>query len=361
VTGVQTCALPIYITPAYAPHMPIIDLTHLVEPALSGELERLAAEARLSAINIELGAFLLEHDLADFDQDRLAMQQRFATAESDRAEASAALAEARARLVSLSAQLTDIAPEVDLFVEDSASGELQTLYVEHETLLARYYDNAAPVVEIERRISVLETALADGAVGAGLRRRGVNPVRQALETERAQTRATVQALDARVGALTGQVDDLRIRQRLLQAAAPEHQRLARESAALEATVAELASREANGRAARAIAERMGDRVRVIARAAPPSKPRNQRFAIFAASVMAAGAAGACAAAFRGLYNSPQPELRTGVSRTIGAPVFAVAPSPGEEKEEKPAPTIADTDGDPADDRIQAKGAGSAGA
>jgi len=322
--------------------------------------ERLSAEARLAQINIELGLFLTRYELGDFVQDRLAMQQRFATTETDLAQAAATLAEARARLESLDEQLADIAPEVDLFVEDSASGELQVLYIEHETLLARYYDNAAPVLEIERRITVLEEALAAGAVGAGLRRRGVNPVRQTLETERAQTRASVDALEARVAALTGQVIDLRVRQRVLQAVAPEHQSLAREGVALEMTIAELASREANGRAARAIADRMGDRVRIIARAAPPSKPRNKRFAILVASVFAAGAAGVSAAAMRGLLNPPQPELRTGASRTIGAPVFAVAPAPGDARDEKPAPAAAKGRAK-TKARAQPKGAGSAGA
>ncbi len=284
--------------------------------------ERDAAEARLLELNREIQALLAANDIGDFDGERAAAQERGTTLADALLAAQAAREAAESQLGALARRAEETPAEITLYVDDSASERLQTLLVERDELLSRYLPESRPVQAVERRIAQLQASLQEGGVEGGLTRRGVNPVRQALDTQRLQLEAEVASMRRREAALTRQLDENRARQIRIQELAPEFDRVARERAALESTVRSLAEREEAGRTRQAIARDENDNVRIIQRAIAPIEGSSPRRLAFVALVLLAGLSALAAGLLRGVLRKVAP-TRSSAARTLGVPILAV--------------------------------------
>jgi len=268
-------------------------------------------EARLESANAELEAFLSDIGVGDFESARQALREREARVSNDLLQAEADLAQWRARLSSIRGDLTALPREIEQYVENDASGRLLELELERQELLTRYTPDSTPVREIEQQIAGVRRFLAQGGgEGAGLRRVGPNPVRQALETDRLSAEAQVSALSQRVSALRSQHDDLRAEQLRLQKLAPEYERLARSVRAVQGTLDQLAERQEQSRATRELAAGAADNVRIVERAEPPTEGQSLKKLAFAAVLAVAGflalAAGLVRAFFTPSPRGPNP-------------------------------------------------------
>jgi uncharacterized protein involved in exopolysaccharide biosynthesis len=137
-----------------------------------GVEERLeAAEADAARAEADLRAFLNENGLVDFESERDALIVRIADLRARYLSAEAEAATGRSFAQSLQQRLSNIPENIELYVENSVSGQLLELEVRRQELLARYQPSAPPVLAIEREIEALNAFIrAGGAEGRGQRR-----------------------------------------------------------------------------------------------------------------------------------------------------------------------------------------------
>lgn len=307
---------------AYLEHRRAVLLTY--DPIGSSE-EREAAESRLEELNTQLAALLSENAIGDFVSDREAARTRSGQIETDLFATQAERAEAEARLAALNGQVAVAPVQVDLYTDDGAAARLQQLQVEREELLTRYLPTSQAVQDIDRRIARLQQSAQSGSMAAGLTRRGPNPLRQQLESERASVAAQVAALRSKETTLRAQLEAVRDRQLGLQALAPEFQRLDRERSALEISLDRLIERDELARARQAInLRRQSENIRIVERARPPVRGSSLRRPAFMGVVLLAGFTGLVVALTRGLWRriAPTPNV---AARTLGVDVLAVVP------------------------------------
>lgn len=265
----------------------------LVEAGLVTVAERrVQADAAVANAQNALDVFLSANSLANFDVDKSAaetsvsnLQDRLRTALADR-DASRAGAQA------LENRLNNIPANIELYVENGASSLLLDRRVEREQLLSRYQPGAPPVVALEREIEALEGLLAaGGAEGLGQRRTGVNPVRQALETELATRRANADQEANRAVVIERQLGTAQAEVSRMRGLEPEFTRLAQNVTAAEETAAVYAAQEAVAAARSSLGPGAADAVRVFDRATPPLRGSSmKKLALMAAFVFAAGVA-----------------------------------------------------------------------
>ncbi|MCC5994847.1 MAG: hypothetical protein JJU18_00570, partial [Oceanicaulis sp.] len=153
--------------------------------------ERLArAEIASAMAEADLRRFLQEHDIADFATERAALLARLGDLEARKMSAEAEAAQANTLARALGQRLQNIPESIELYVENSVTGQLLDLQVRRVELLERYQDDAPPVQAVQREIAALERFIAaGGAEGRGQRRTGANPVWQDLESARLQQEA----------------------------------------------------------------------------------------------------------------------------------------------------------------------------
>lgn len=284
--------------------------------------ERVRAQEALAAINTELATLMAEIEVGDFDADRAAVNAQVAEMDTALMRTRAERAEAEARVGALGARAAATPAQIALHTDDATPARLQELLLEREDLLTRYLPTSRVVQAHDEKIARLTASYGAGDVDGGLTRRGVNPVRQALEADRDAALATLAALRSREATLVGQVAALRERQRVLQEALPRFARLERERRALEGSVGVVTEREVRAQARRALTQEASDNIRVIERARPPTRGSSLRKPAFAAVLMLAGLLGLAAALVRGLTRSTPPSAAA-VGRVLGAPVLAV--------------------------------------
>ncbi len=256
-----------------------------------GVEERLvAAEAEAARAEAELRTFLNQHGLVDFAAERTSLLTRINDLEARVLSARAEAASARSFAQALEQRLRNIPENIELYVENSVRNELLELEVTRQELLSRYQPSAPPVLAIERQIAALSAFIeAGGAEGMGQRRTGVNPVWQAVQSERLQQESFAASQGQLAASLQRQVDDARENADQLRALAPEHDRLARAVTA-RSEAAELLSVQAADASARRNAQTGGaDAVRVVERASPPSDASSLRVpAVLAMAIFAFG-------------------------------------------------------------------------
>src|SRR5690606_14404743 len=138
---------------------------------------------------------------------------------------------------------------------------------ERQDLLSRYRPTAQPVREIDQKIAALEALIAQGGgAGIGARRTGPNPVFQTLTTEKNQLEAQAASLRSRQAAVNADIAQVTARRQRLTALEPRFQELARQREVLSTNVRNFTAREQESQAARAIALRGEDNIRVVERA-----------------------------------------------------------------------------------------------
>ncbi|MBO6729710.1 MAG: hypothetical protein JJ884_07280 [Maricaulis sp.] len=265
----------------------------LVEAGIETVTERRQqADQAVAEAQSALDAFLATHSLANFVSDKSAAETSVTTLHDRVRTASADRDAARAGAQALENRLNNIPANIELYVENGASTLLLDRRVEREQLLSRYQPGAPPVVAIEREISAIQSLLdAGGAEGLGQRRTGVNPVRQALETELATRRANADQEANRVAVFERQLGEAQGDVSRLRGLEPEYTRLAQDVTAAEETAAGFAAQEAVAAARRSLGPGAADAVRVFDRATPPLRGSSmKKLALMAAFVFAAGVA-----------------------------------------------------------------------
>ncbi len=284
-----------------------------------GVEERLeAAELEAARAEADLRAFLNEHGLVDFESERTSLLTRITDLEARHLSARADAAAARSFAQSLQQRLSNIPESIELYVENSVSGQLLELEVRRQELLARYQSSAPPVIAIDREIAALsEFIRSGGAEGRGQRRTGVNPVWQAMESERLQQESYSTSQSQLAAALQRQIDDARQQADRLRGLAPQHDRLARAAAARSEAAQRLSVQAADASARRNAPPGAADAVRVVERASPPSEASSLRVPAVLAMAMLAGGLGVLVALLRGYL----------VSARHRPPPYAPEPSP----------------------------------
>ncbi|KAA5804699.1 hypothetical protein F1654_01470 [Alkalicaulis satelles] len=263
--------------------------------------ERLArAEIASAMAEVELSRFLRENEITDFATERTSVLARLSDLEARRMAAEAETAQARALARTLAQRLEAIPLSIELYVENSVTGQLLDLQVRRVELLERYQDDAPPVQAVEREIAALERFIAaGGAEGRGQRRTGVNPIWQDLEAARLQQEAAAAGQAQLVQSLSRQIDSARSEADRLRALAPEHDRLVRAAQARAEAAGRLSAQAADASARRTAPPGAADSVRIVERAEPPSEARSLRNVVLAAGLMLALAVGAFAGLLRG--------------------------------------------------------------
>lgn len=263
---------------------------------------RARADAAYAEAQAAMDAFLREHDLSNFEADRSAAVERLQALQTQLLQAGAERDAAAARAAALAARINAMPESVELYVENGASNRLLELRMEREDLLSRYLPESPPVQAIERQIDALQAFIAAGGLDAmGMRRMGANPVRQSLETERAQLESLAASESRRATSLQGQIRALREEISRLGGLAPQHDRLARDLAARGEAAQVLTVQEAAAAARRAAPAGAADSVRIVERATPADRPKSLRRLGLMASVAAAAGIALFAGLIRGYW------------------------------------------------------------
>lgn len=273
--------------------------------------ERLAAaEAEAARAEAALRDFLNTHGISDFQTERDAVLSRISDLQARVLSARADAQSARGFARSLASRLAGIPETIELYVENSVTGQLLDLQVRREELLARYQPGAPPVQAVEREIAALQAFInAGGAEGQGQRRTGANPIWQTLESERLQQESyassqaqLADALDAQLAAARQEADRLR-------ALAPEHDRLLRAVEARADAAQRLSIQAADASARRNAPAGAADAVRVVERATPPAEASSLLKPALAAAFVFACGLGVVAALIAGYLDHARTPVR----------------------------------------------------
>jgi len=289
--------------------------------------QREAFEDELSDVDGAYERFLTSNDIGDFATAKLAATTTYQTIFTDRMSVAAQLSQATRRLQTLEAQQARTPPEIALQqdLNVAAQDQILQLRTEREQLLARYQPDAQPVQDIEARIARLQSYVGGGdAVGAKEVRLGPNPVWTELETTRINAAAERDSLAARLGALDQQLATLRDRQGRLTQLESENAILSGNREVLTASIREFQQRGAENRADNDLVAGGADNVRVIERAAAPSRGSSLKVPLLALAFLFAGFTALCVGLLR-VFSRRGFVTPASAGRTLQMPVLAVAP------------------------------------
>jgi len=290
--------------------------------------QRQAFETRLAQVDARQQQFLIDNRIGDFEGEREALNTLYTSLSQTRFANQARLSEARGRLGGQTSAMRGLQPEISLYrdLDDTAAERLRTLRVQREDLLTRYRPDAQPVRELDVQIRNFEAAVAAGrGAGEQMRRVGVNPVYQTLQTERLQLQAEAASLAESVAALDRQLGEISARRMQLASLEPQFQQLARERAVLENNVREFAAREQRSQAAQAVAQTANDNIRVVERALPPVRGESLKLPLLALSFVFA-AATALAVGLTRIFMGRGFATPASASRALDLPILTTAPA-----------------------------------
>ncbi len=287
-----------------------------------------AAETEAARAEAELRAFLNTHNISDYATERDSVLSRISDLQARVLSAQADSQSARGFARSLASRLASIPETIELYVENSVTGQLLDLQVRREELLARYQPGAPPVQAVDREIAALERFINNGgAEGQGQRRTGANPIWQALESERLQQESYANSQAQLAAALERQLAAARDEADRLRALAPEHDRLSRAVEARVDAAQRLSIQAADASARRNAPSGAADAVRVVERATPPAEASSLLKPALAAAFMLACGVGVVVALFAGYLDharsqptaqnpdpEPQPHRRSAPSQ-----------------------------------------------
>lgn len=288
--------------------------------------QRRAFEARLADVDRAYRKFLTDNGVSDFDGERGALSQLYASLLTESYAVQAQLGETEARLGVTAGEAARAPSEIGLFhdLDHAAADRLTQLRIDRQNLLSRYLPNAGPVRAADEQIAKLQSAIAAGqASGPGARRVGVNPIYQTLQTDKNQLQAQAASLKGRRGVLAAELAQLATRRAHLAAVEPTYQDLARRRDALTAQVRSFLQREQESQAEQAVAQNGQDNVRIVERAYVPSRGVSLQRPAMAISVLFAAFTALCIGLLQALLARGFP-TRTAAERTLELPALAVA-------------------------------------
>lgn len=289
--------------------------------------QRTVFEKELSDVDGAYERFLSSNDIGDFATAKATAAATYQSIFTDRMSVAAQLSQASRRLQTLMAQQVDTPAEIALQqdLNISAQDQILTLRTEREQLLARYQPGSQPVQDIEARIQQLRDYVAGGdTVGPKEVRTGPNPVWTELESSRINAAADRDALAARLTALDQQLTMLRDRQANLTRLESENAILSGNREVLTASIREFQQRGSQNRADNDLVAGGADNVRVIERAAAPSRGSSLKLPLLMLVFLFAGFTALCIGLLR-VFTRRGFVTPASAGRTLQMPVLAVAP------------------------------------
>ena len=284
-------------------------------------------EDELADVDAAYEAFLASNDIGDFASTRTALAAVYQSTLTEKLSVENQLNQATRRLQTLEAQQAGTPAEVTLQqdLNVSAQDQILQLRTEREQLLARYQPDSQPVQDIEARIAGLQAYVASGTtVGAKEVRLGPNPVWIELETTRITTRAERDSLAARLSSVNRQLAEILDRQAKMTREESENATLASNRDVLTANIRDFQQREAQSRADAGLVRAGADNVRVIERAAAPTRGTSLKLPLMALAFLFAGFTALCVGLLR-VFTRRGLSTPAIVGRTLDMPVLAVAP------------------------------------
>lgn len=294
-------------------------------PAIQSQ--RRVFEDELADVDAAYEAFLASNDIGDFASTKTALAAVYQSTLTEKLSVENQLNQAARRLETLQAQQANTPAEVTLQqdLNVSAQDQILQLRTEREQLLARYQPDSQPVQDIEARIAGLQAYVASGTtVGAKEVRLGPNPVWTELETTRITTRAERDSLAARLSSVNRQLAEILDRQAKMTRDESENATLASNRDVLTANIRDFQQREAQSRADAGLVRAGADNVRVIERAAAPTRGTSLKLPLMALAFLFAGFTALCVGLLR-VFTRRGLSTPAIVGRTLDMPVLAVAP------------------------------------
>lgn len=244
--------------------------------------QRRLFQARLAQADSAYQDFLVSNKIGDFVAEKTALSALQAQIEQQKYETDVQLQDRVGRLAALDAQLGYVAREVRLHRD-----------------------------------------VTSGAREATRTRTGINPVYQALQTEKIQLAADVAALKRAQAALVEQVGQLTERRLRLAGLEPRFRELSLGRDVLQASVRDLTVREEQGRAAQEVALLANDSIRIVQRAAPATRGVSLRWPVIVLTLLLASLAALGAGLVRMLMRPGLPTAQV-ASRTLDLPILGAA-------------------------------------
>ena len=272
-------------------------------------------------------SFLTSNNIADFATAKATATNAYQTTFAEKLSIDQQIASTQRRIASLEQDIARLPPEIVLQqdLNLTAQDRLLTLRNQRAELLARYQPDAEPVRDLERQIAELEGYVATGqAIGAKEMRTGPNTMWIELETDRIQLEAELDSLRGRGAELNAQLSELRGRLARFTDLESTNATLAGDREALTAAIREFGERANQSRAANALTQNGGGNIRVIERAAPPSKGSSLKLPALALAFLFAGFTALCVGLIR-VFTRRGFSTPATVRRTLDLPVLAVAP------------------------------------
>lgn len=284
--------------------------------------QRAAIEGRLKAADDGLQAFLIANGVADFNSEKDSVTKLYGSLSDELSADQASLREAESRINGLGRELASTPRQQDLYVETTAGQEIANLKLEREKLLATYKPQSQAVQDVERKIKQLETFTA-ASPAQGVTRVGPNPTYQAMETDLASARATVEALKGKAVELERQRAAAEKRRTELAAMEPEFQRLSRDRDALETSAQTLAGREQSERLRADLSAQSASNISVYEPAEAPAKGSSPKRLVLIGGSAFAVLCALMAGLMRALSLRTLP-TRASLERTLGLRALASA-------------------------------------
>lgn len=287
--------------------------------------QRARFERLLNDNNLLIRDFLIENDIGDFESERATVRQLYQAASS---ELSANLSRARVvggQLRTYAAQLQQVSPEQDLFVEDSTNDRLLALQFERQEKLTRYTPDSRAIKEVDRRIAQAKEFMEQQDGAAGTVRRGPNPVFQEIETASNSLRAEAEALKQQEIEIQRQLDEVSAKQLKLSLLEPRYEELLRKNALLRQNVQTLSEREVEAETRAELFQQSVDNIKVLEVARPPVKSSSLKLPVAALAFLFAGFTALMAGLLRA-FTRPSSATSSSIERSSGLPVLSTIPT-----------------------------------
>ena len=291
------------------------------------DTQRIAFEDELSDVDRAYERFLTSNDISDFATVKASTAATYQSVFTERLSVQAQLNQATRRLQTLEAQQAATPAEIvlqqDLNV--AAQDQIRQRRAERADLLARYRPDSQPVRDLDARIAELEAYVGGGdTVGAKEVRTGPNPIWVTQESVRMNAAAERDSLAGRLAVLDQQVADLGRRQAQLTQLESENAILSGNREVLTTNIRDFQQRGAQNRAANDLVRGGADDVRVIERAAVPTRGNSLKAPLLALVFLFAGFTALCVGLLR-VFTRRGFVTPASAGRTLEMPVLAVAP------------------------------------
>ena len=278
-------------------------------------------EQDLAEADQAIRAYLESNNLTDLAAERDTLRALYQSASGELLVAQSRLRQAEAQLENYRTQIESIAPEQDLYVEDSSQQTLLDLQMERREKLSRYRADSRVIQELDKRIEQAEAFLDTRGEASGIVRRGPNPLYQQVEASIATLQSEVQALRGQVAELKSQITAFEGRQRRLVELQPALQELERSRLVAEKAAFAFSEREVDARARSEMTQRGASAIRVLEPATPPVEGVSLKLPAIILTLILAALAALAAGLVRALTRSGFATPGS-VERTLGLPVLA---------------------------------------